>query len=190
MVRTVVVPRALHEVLGREQTRTELALVAVGGLGVGAAVAFAALPLLTQVPAWRAVPAVLIVLDLAAGCVANFTAGTDRHYAHDVHRRRVFLAVHVHLPVLALLLGVDVAWSTAVWACVVGSAAAVSATRPGPVQTALGGALTAAVVTGVVLTGPTRALVAAAVLFAVKLVLAFAVVHHGPAPVRAASGGR
>ena len=112
------VPSALHDVLGQRQTA--LSLAAVGAALVGAGVVFAVLQdAHADLAVWRRVLAFLLFLDLAAGAVANVTAGTNAHYAQRARRRWVFIAVHIHLPVFALLMGLPLAPYLMIWAYVI-----------------------------------------------------------------------
>jgi len=109
--RAFAVPAALHEVLGARQT--------LGGLAaIGAAVAVFVLlwgaPLLAD-GGWRAWVAFLLAVDIVAGAVANFTRGTNDHYAARPLGRWVFIAVHVHLPVIGLALGWEMGPVLSVW---------------------------------------------------------------------------
>ena len=120
---TLRMPRALHDVFGTQQSPITLALVA---LAMPLAV-IAVLPALTEVEWWRALLAALLVADLAAGAVANLTRGTSDHYAASAQRRIVFLIVHLHLPLIALLLGLPLVPALIAWALTIAVAAVVVA---------------------------------------------------------------
>lgn len=111
----IQVPSALHDVLGQRQT--VLSLAAIGAALVAAGLIFVALQgAHADLAVWRRVLAFLLFLDLSAGAVANFTAGTNAHYAQSELRRGVFIAVHIHLPVFALLMGLPLAPFLMIWA--------------------------------------------------------------------------
>lgn len=92
-------PAWLHDVLGKEPNLSAAFLV------VGFAVVLATLVLTLASPpvaSWRIVIAWLLLADIAAGCVANFTKSTNDFYARRPRNRWWFIAAHVHLPAFAL----------------------------------------------------------------------------------------
>jgi hypothetical protein len=189
MSRLVRIPPALHEVLGRTQAPAQLVLVSLAAVGLGAAICIAGADALAEVSAWRAVLAAVLIIDVAAGCVANFTTGTDRHYAERPRSRWIFIAVHWHLVVVGLLLEVAVIPLLIVTLYALLAAVAVNLLHRHPVQVTVGGTLMAAGIVGVVLWMPAGTplfLVATSGLFIVKVVFAFAVTHH-PAAAEASS---
>lgn len=175
-MRTIRIPRFLHEVLGEEQSAFEIALVALGGLT--AAAAFAALAPLGTSSAIARLVAIILAADLGAGAIANFTRGTSDYYALRPSLRWVFIAIHLHLPAIALHIGVDLGSSTATWAYTIAAASAVNLSSPTR-QIALAGAFVAV---GTMLIGilawESPALRLAAALFLVKVAYAFAVDHY------------
>ncbi len=177
---TVRIPEPLHEVLGERQSRTELVVVAAFGLTATAWILLAGRDLLSGVPLRRAVLASLLILDVAAGSVANLTRGTSRFYAIRPRQRLVFIAVHLHLPAIAWLLEVRLAAPAIVWGFTILAALVVNQLSGSPHQRLVGGVgLAAGIVLVVMLTpslGPPLAAVSA--LFFVKVAFAFAVDHY------------
>lgn len=168
----------MHDVLGQRQTG--LALTAVAAALVGATVVFAALQEgLSHVAIWRRALAFLLFLDIAAGAVANFTAGTNTHYAQSARRRWVFIAVHLHLPVFALLMGFVVAPYLLLWACVIVSVCGLNLGFAQPQQRVLAALVTVLGIMTLPLLGLAPLGEVAAALFIIKLCYAFAVDHAG-----------
>jgi hypothetical protein len=127
--RDFAVPPAFHEVMGQRQT--------VGGV-VAVIAAVGAFSLLwgdAILPdgTWQNWLAFLIALDIVAGAVANFTRGTNDFYAERPISRWVFIAVHIHLPVIGWALGWDMASVLAVWLGTVACASLVNVTGNRPV---------------------------------------------------------
>jgi hypothetical protein len=177
---TVRIPESLHEVLGERQSRLEVAVVAGFGMAVTGWILVTGRDLLIGVPAWRAVLAGLLILDVAAGSAANLTHGTNRYYARRARHRLVFIAVHVHLLAIAWLLAAPLAPATIVWASTIVAALVVNQLSGSSLQTFVGGVgLALGIVLIVMLTpsmGPPLAAVAA--LFLMKVAFAFAVDHY------------
>lgn len=186
-MRTIRIPRFLHEVLGEEQGALEIALVGLGGLT--AAAAFAALAPTGTSSAVARLVAIILAADLGAGAIANFTRGTSDYYALRPRLRWVFIAIHLHLLAMALLIGVDLGSSAIVWAYTIAAASAVNLSSP-PRQIALAGAFVAV---GTVLVGTlaweSPALRLAAALFLVKVAYAFAVDHYAAGRGRSVGAG-
>ncbi len=181
-------PTFLHDVLGERFVPAELAVI----LAFAVAVASWAVPALAVdgAPGWRLGLAWLLVADIAAGCLANFTASTNDYYAERSANRWAFIAVHGHVVGVAWLLGgpMPAAWAT--WAFTVGVAAAVNALagRAGARFVAATGVAIGALGLSALDVDPAWALVFG--LFLVKVAYAFAVDHTAPAdaPVDARDG--
>lgn len=176
---TIRVPAALHDVFGERQSWGEIVAV----LGVGLAVAgtvFLAFPALTSaLPWWRSGLAFLLCLDVAAGSVANFTRGTNDYYAQRPGHRWVFIVIHIHLPVLAWLLSVDLVPAVAAWAYTIAGAAIVNGLHAHSRQTFVAALLWVMGVTLVIGFGNfTPPLLIIVVLFLTKVLYGFSVDHY------------
>jgi hypothetical protein len=172
------IPSALHEVLGERQSRLALALIAAAAAVPVLAVA----PALADVPVWRAVLAALLVADIGAGAIANLTRGTTDFYAARPRLRWVFIAVHVHLPLVALLLDLALTPALIAWAATIVAATVVNLLVRHPEQRVVAGLLLAVILCGLPLLpdqSPTLLVVSA--LFATKVAYAFAVDHRAEA---------
>ena len=126
---TVRIPRYLHDVFGESQTVGELLAIVLVGLG-GATGLFLASPAITQgQSSWRSAIALLLVADIFAGCVANFTRSTNDYYAARGKHRLVFIAIHVHVLVVAWLLGLGFWGALVVWGYTIAGALTVNALK-------------------------------------------------------------
>jgi hypothetical protein len=172
----IQVPSALHDVLGQRQTA--LSLAAIGAALVGAGVVFAALDgAHADLAVWRRVLAFLLFLDLAAGAVANVTAGTNAHYAQSARRRWVFIAIHIHLPVFALLMGLPLAPYLMIWVYVFVTVSGLTLALAHPEQRVLAALVMVLGLMALPLLGLEPLGAVAASLYIVKLCYAFAVNH-------------
>jgi len=171
----IPIPPLLHDVLGKRQTRSSLLL-----LSAAVAIALLAMaPALADIAPWRSVLAALLIVDIAAGAIANLTAGTNEHYATRSPSRWVFLAVHVHLPVLALLLGAPLTPALTAWAATIAGGVIVNLLAGRTVQRVAAGVIFAAILCVLpILPDQEPALLIASSLFAFKVVYAFAVDHR------------
>lgn len=174
VMRTLRIPSAMHDVFGERQSVASLTLIT---LAMPIAV-IATLPALGAVEPWRAAIAALLIADIAAGAVANFTTGTNDHYAASARRRRVFLAVHVHLPAVALLLGLPLVPALVAWALTIAAGTIVVLLQHSPLQRpAAGFGLVVVIGLTAALAGSSPMLLFVTALFAIKVVLSFAVDH-------------
>lgn len=171
--------RHLHDVFGETQQPGQLAAILGFGIAVPAVLAMTSPELIGAVAPWRAVLALLLVLDIAAGCVANFTRGTSDFYAGRARNRWLFIAVHVHVVAVAALLNLDLTASIAVWGYTIAGAILVNLRAGRPSQTFVGGLLLSAGLTGIALwPGLTSFMTAVCALFMLKVLFSFAVDHY------------
>lgn len=178
----IPIPRFLHEVLGEAQSPGELAAILGAGVGLPVLVAAAFPELTAGLPGWRSALAYLLIADIGAGCVANFTQGTSNYYAARPRERLIFIAVHVHPLILAGLLGTGFGGAFLAWAYTTLGALGVNALHGRRRQPfAAGALLTAGVVVITMGAGLPTPLLAVALLFMIKVLVAFAVDHYRPA---------
>lgn len=176
----MLIPPAFHEVLGERQDPRMLGAIVGVGLAGTALLVLADLPTFEAVPAWQAVAATLLVLDILCGALANFSPGTNDYYATRPRHRAVFLAIHVHLVAVALLLDTALLPTVAVWVLTIAAAAVVTSLRTAAQQLQVAAAVVvAAGATVPVLFAGSTLMTAVALLFVTKVVLAFAVDHYG-----------
>ncbi|HEV7318970.1 MAG TPA: hypothetical protein VGO04_10220 [Ensifer sp.] len=169
----------LHDVFGEEQPPVYLAAIFLFGIGVAIAFAVLAMPVLSALPSWRAVLALILVVDIAAGCVANFTPSTNDFYVARPRNRWIFIAIHVHVVVMALLLGTGVGPAVAVWAFTIAAAIAVNLLAGHSAQTFVGGLLLSVGLAGLpLLPDLSPALAGVFALFMLKVQFSFAVDHY------------
>jgi hypothetical protein len=179
---TIRIPPFLHDVLGESQTLGEILTIALLGVGVTTFL-FVAFPEMTQdTPLWRRILAFLLIVDIVAGCVANFTRSTSNHYAARHQERLVFIALHLHVLVVAGLLGIGFWHAFLVWGYTTGGALVVNALKGHRFQLFTAGSLLVAGIALAVLgiAVPSYFLVIS-LLFMLKVLFSFSVDHYHPA---------
>ncbi|MCZ8061634.1 hypothetical protein [Silanimonas sp.] len=178
-MKRLAIPSAFHEVLGETQELSALAGLGLTVLFLGGAIGWAALPSLSAVEGWRAALALLLILDIIAGCAANFTRGTNDFYAARPVHRIGFIAVHVHLPVVLALTGLPLVPGLLVWAWTIAGAFVINALDGRSSQVPVAGVLLVVGLGAAPLVGPWEPwALAVAQLFLVKVLYAFAVNHY------------
>lgn len=178
-----VVPPSLHDVLGERTSRWQVLVIL--SFGVGAALWLSGGLGLGRLPWWRAALVWLLVMDIAAGCVANFSRGTNDYYAARPRHRAIFLAIHVHVLVVCWALGAPLWPAFVVWAYTVAGAALVNRLRGTGAQPFTAGSLLALGLVWMPRLAGAEALAAVFLLFLAKVLYSFAVDHY-PQRARAA----
>lgn len=171
-------PRSLHEVFGESQSPWELLLILGSGLLCGLTLLLSAPGWAAETAVWRRVLAFVLMFDLGAGCVANFTRSTNDYYARRPAARWLFLALHIHLPLFAWAVGQSVPQALGVWAFTLLSAGLVNLLSGHALQRVLAGTLLAlGNLLLITVVQPQPLVLAASLLFMLKLILSFAVDH-------------
>jgi len=143
-MKQIRIPSYLHEVLGERQSVASILAVLGFAVLMSAALFFRYPVLYDGLASWRSVLAIVLIVDICAGCIANFTSGTNRYYAERPRLRLVFIAVHVHLVLIALLLGTSLSAAIGVWLYTIICAFVVNACANHSHQVLIGGLLLAA----------------------------------------------
>lgn len=137
------IPSYLHELFGERQSRGVIAIILLFG-GVLTALLYFVFPEMTAaLPLWRCALALLLMFDVFCGCIANFTASTSHYYAARKRHRILFISVHVHLILIALLLSSDIVNALIIWAYTIAAAFIVNALNGKQLQLVTAGLLLA-----------------------------------------------
>ena len=179
---TLRIPPFLHDVFGESQTIGELLAIVFFGVGLATLLFFAFPEMTQQLPLWRSVIAYILVVDIFAGCVANFTRSTSNHYAARSKGRLLFIAVHIHLLLVAWLLDVGYWHAVVVWGYTIAGALVVNALKGNRFQLFVAGMLLSAGISITVLgMDVPKYFLVISLLFMVKVLFSFAVDHYGQA---------
>ena len=179
-MKSLRIPSYLHEVLGERQSVASV-LTITGFAALMTAALLLRYPALHEdVAVWRSVLALLLIYDICAGCIANFTASTNRYYAERPRLRLIFIAVHVHLVLVALLLGTSLSAALWAWGYTVVCAFVVNAAARGGRQVLTGGLLLAAGLGWMpMIYAAEPHMLIVSLLFMLKVVYSFGVDHYG-----------
>lgn len=126
MMKSFKVPASLNEVFGEQQTFIEVAVTLVTSLAACLIIYVSLYPSISDVSSWALIAGFILVWDVLAGCIANFTYGTNQYYAVREKSRWVFIAIHFHIIVIAWLLDGPLYLSVWIWAFTIASAIAVN----------------------------------------------------------------
>lgn len=177
---TRTTPAPLRELLG--ETFEPLEVMAMLGFGVVLSTVVLAATDLTALPGWRCALAAVLIGDIAAGCLSNFTTSTNGFYAARPRLRWVFIAAHGHLFAVAWALGWPMAPAVVVWAWTISSASLVNVLAGRASQRFVAGGLFAVSLVAPLLWTIPAPMQVVAGLFTLKVAYAFAVRHEPARP--------
>eukprot|EP01064_Diplonema_japonicum_P004644 TRINITY_DN1304_c0_g1_i1.p1 TRINITY_DN1304_c0_g1~~TRINITY_DN1304_c0_g1_i1.p1 ORF type:complete len:187 (+),score=55.86 TRINITY_DN1304_c0_g1_i1:953-1513(+) len=177
----VSIPFFLQEFLGERQSVSDLAMV-VGFTTLGTWYLRSDVPSL-QAGGWKCNAALMVIGDILAGAIGNFTKGTNDRYfigpeAEKYSARVHFYLVHFHLLIVAALMNISLKATAFVSAYTIGSSLLVNALRGSSLHPVIAGT---SFFTGLVAfpaLGLPKWFETLSVLFLGKLVVAFSLNHH------------
>ncbi len=128
------VPEFLHDVFGEKQSSLEVFASIVFAL-IGSLLIYNLFSLENpQISSWKIILGFILIADVLAGCIANFTKGTNNYYAKRAKNRLIFITIHIHIIVIALLLDAPGESSFLIWIYTIISAGIVNALKGKVIQ--------------------------------------------------------
>jgi len=121
-MKTLKVPKMLHDVLGEETTLLNILLIALLTVFIMAALLLRSSETFAEAGLFKGGIAFLLIADIIAGAIANFTKGTNDFYAQRPLNRWIFIAIHVQPLLLAWLLKSSLMEAFVIWITVIVSA--------------------------------------------------------------------
>jgi hypothetical protein len=181
-MKQIRIPSFLHDVFGEKQSIAAIVTILFFG-GLLTAALYLKFPELTdKLPIWRSTLALLLIFDIFCGCIANFTAGTSNFYAVSKSNRFVFITVHFHIVLVALLLHTDIWYSIGVWAYTIVGALIVNALIGKHSQRFIAGLLLSVGIGWIPMLPDIQPyMLITCLLFMLKVLFSFAVDHYGKA---------
>ncbi|OHX64556.1 hypothetical protein [Flammeovirga pacifica] len=95
-----------REFLGDNPTKKDL--LKIGGVTLLAVVTigYSNYAELSELPIWKSILFLLMLSDIFAGAIGNFTKSTQDHYKNDTKKRVTFLLMHIlHISLLVVAVG-------------------------------------------------------------------------------------
>lgn len=124
-------PEFLFEVFGEKQSILEVSCTLVFAL-FGSWIIYSVADI--SLDNWKSIIAFLLIADVLAGCIANFSYGTNEFYAQRSKNRLIFIAIHVHILVIAWLLAEPMDSAVIIWGYTIVSAFIVNALKGKSIQ--------------------------------------------------------
>lgn len=179
-MKQIQIPSFLHDVFGEKQSIGSILAVLLFGGMLTAALYWTFPEMTNDLPMWRNVLALILIFDIFSGCVANFTASTNNFYAARKKNRIVFIVIHFHIVLVALLLHSDIWFSLGVWTYTIVGAFIVNALIGKHSQLFVAGLLLSiGLGTIPMLPEITPYMMIICILFMLKVLFSFAVDHYG-----------
>lgn len=170
-------PEFLHEVFGEQQSAVEIISVVIFAV-IGSIIIYSLSDF--ELPLWRIVVGFILIADVLAGCIANFSFGTNAFYANRAKNRLVFIAIHIHILLIAWLLTEPLVIAVLVWSYTIVSAFFVNALKGKVIQRFVAANLMCyGIFILLYLSLPTWFLMVC-VFFMIKVLFSFAVDHYQP----------
>ncbi len=124
-------PHVLHKALGEQQSLLEILSIAFFTLS-GSCLIFYLSEF--RFDSWKVILGFILIADVLAGCIANFSLGTNSFYAQRPKSRIVFIAIHFHILLIAWLLSQPLGGVLIVWLYTIISAFIVNALKGKVIQ--------------------------------------------------------
>lgn len=135
------IPKALHELFGEDQIKSELIITIVFSI-----VAFLALIMGTHqewigLPWYKSALLFVLLLDILGGVVANLSTGTNQYYQKNPTKRWIFIAIHLQPFVFAWIFQSDFMAAFMVWGYTIGASSIINLLQGKEYQRILAGSL-------------------------------------------------
>ncbi len=124
-------PEFLHEVLGEKQSILEVSCTIFFAL-FGSWIIYSLANF--ELRSWQTVLAYILIADVLAGCIANFSFGTNEFYSKRSKNRLIFISIHIHILAIAWLLSQPMDTALIVWGFTIASAFLVNALKGKSIQ--------------------------------------------------------
>ncbi|MBB6671320.1 hypothetical protein [Cohnella nanjingensis] len=179
-MRLIRIPSFLHDVFGEIQSIGSILAILLFGGTLTTSLYWIFPEMTRHLPVWRSALALLLTFDIFSGCIANFTASTSNFYEARKTNRIVFIAIHLHIVLVALLLHTDIWHSVGVWAYTIIGTFVVNALIGKQSQRFVAGLLLSIGLGCIpMLPGISPYMLIISLLFMLKVLFSFAVDHYG-----------
>lgn len=175
----IEIPKYLYEVFGEKQSLIEITCTAIFALFGSFLIYFQFYRPIAHENSWLTVLGFILIADVLAGCIANFSRGTNKFYAERSKGRLLFIAIHIHILAIAWLLSAPFEYAFLIWAYTIISALVVNALKDSRIQLFISANLMCSgLLLLMFLPLPTWFLITST-FFLIKVMFSFAVDHYG-----------
>lgn len=135
------IPKALHELFGEEQIKSELIITIVFSVVGSLVVIIGTQAEWVGLPWYKTILLFILLLDIIGGVVANLSAGTNDYYLNHPKKRWIFIAIHIQPFIFAWIFQFDYLAAFMVWAFTIGSSVIINLLQGKDYQRIFAGAL-------------------------------------------------
>lgn len=171
-------PKSLHEVFGEKQSLVEITCTALFALIASALIYFQLYHPSVQNESWMTVLGFILIADVLAGCIANFSRGTNNFYAQRPKGRILFIAIHIHILAIAWLLSAPFEYAVVIWLYTILSALIVNYLKGKPLQLFIAANLMCSGLLLLLLLPIDTWFLVTSIFFMIKVMFSFAVDHY------------
>ncbi len=177
----IKVHKFFHDILGEETHYLSLMMIGAVTIAVMGWLIMAEGDAFVQNGITRGAFAFLLLADIIAGTVANFTKGTNDYYAARSVNRWIFIAVHIQPILIAWLLGGSIFNASLIWGYTIFSVSVVNILKGSIHQRVVAGALMGmGIFTSLNLySEASLVFLTMSVFFLIKVIYSFGVDHEG-----------
>ena len=172
------VPEFLHDVFGEKQSILEVFASILFAL-IGTLLIYSLFDIeSSHINSWRIILGFILIADVLAGCIANFTKGTNNYYATRAKNRLIFIAIHIHIILIALLLDAPLVSSILIWIYTIISASIVNTLKGKVIQSFIAANLLCYGIFLVIYLSLPMWFLIVSLFFMMKVIFSFAVDHY------------
>lgn len=176
----IKIPKFFHDILGEQNQVISLLLLTVHTAVIMGWLALTEGDIFVQNGTIKGIIGFLLLTDIIAGTVANFTKGTNDYYAARPVNRWVFIAVHIQPILIAWLLGFPLQGAILIWGFTILSVSLVNVLKGTFHQRVVAGTLMSLGIflSHVLYKDSSMVLLLMAVFFVIKVIYSFGVDHE------------
>lgn len=176
----IKVPKFLHDILGEETSGYAIGLIALATALIMGYLMLVEGQLFVASGTIAGIVGFILLADIIAGTVANFTKGTNNFYAKRGLNRWIFIAIHVQPVIISWLLGFNITHGIIIWFYTILAAVIVNLMIGKSYQReAAGTFMTLGIFLSVVLyEGVSMVALTMGIFFSIKVIYSFAVDHE------------
>lgn len=176
MMKYFKIPEFLFDVFGEKQSLLEVGCTLIFALA-GSWVVYLVAGI--ELDNWKSILAFLVIADVLAGCIANFSYGTNEYYSQRPKNRLIFIAIHVHILAIAWLLSEPLDSAMIIWGYTIVSAFVVNALKGTRIQCFIAANLMCYGILLLIYLPLSNWFLMVSVFFLIKVLFSFSVDHFG-----------
>ncbi|MCJ8313154.1 MAG: hypothetical protein HRU38_13615 [Saccharospirillaceae bacterium] len=107
LTKDINIIKSMHDVFGLKQSVFSILAIFSFSLLSSIWLLFIGWDFFSELTLWKTIIALVVILDINAGLIANFTKGTNDFYQNNPKNRWVFISIHIHILIVAWLFEIE-----------------------------------------------------------------------------------